>query len=149
MIIPTSINLSGKDLITHQATFCAVMAAAPDTTSVFAYSRSRIEIGSPLFEESIKELNYRKEELAAKMNESQMGKILFGSACGMIGAGQVFATAANTLVGIVSAIPIVANAIHAASQIERPENIFDQSGMKYLALLDKQVRRKSILKAGK
>jgi hypothetical protein len=34
----------------------------------------------------------------------------------------------------------LAAAIYSASQIEKAENVFDQSGMKYLALVDKRLR---------
>lgn len=102
-----------------------------------------IEEESPLFKETIKELNYNKEELSAKMNENKFGQILFGTVCGITGAviGLQSAGTTGAIVGSFSALPSFANAIHSALQIERIEDIPDQSGMKYLALVDKKIRR--------
>lgn len=93
------------------------------------------------FTEIIRELNLRKEELSAKMNESQLGNIIFGTVCGLISAGQGFASAANNITGLLSALPGFARAVHSAVKIEKPENIFDHTGLKYLALMDKKLRR--------
>lgn len=98
---------------------------------------------SQLFKETIKELNYRKEELSAKMNESKFGDLILGTVCGVTGAVIGLASAGTTgaMVGSLSALPSFANAIHSALKIERVENINDQSGMKYLALVDKKIRK--------
>ena len=98
---------------------------------------------SQLFKETIKELNYRKEELSAKMNESNFGQLIFGTVCGITGAIIGLASAGTTgaIVGSFSALPSFANAVYSALQIERVENITDQSGMKYLALVDKKLRK--------
>jgi len=98
---------------------------------------------SQLFKETILELNYSKEELAAKMNESKFGQLMFGTVCGIAGAviGQLSAGNTGSLVGSLSALPSFANAIYSALQIEGVENIPDQSGMKYLALVDKKLRK--------
>ncbi|OJU79040.1 MAG: kinase [Bacteroidetes bacterium 47-18] len=101
-----------------------------------------IEEGSPLFVETINELKLRKEELSAKMNENKFGKIFYGTVCGIVGAGVGLATA-GTLGSVIAGLPGFANAIYSALQIERAEDIFDQSGMKYLALADKRLRRVS------
>jgi hypothetical protein len=95
--------------------------------------------GTPLFHQHLAELVQRKEELTAKMNESRFNSILFGTVCGLIGAATGIA-AASTTGGIVGALPGFANAVYSALQIERAENIFDQSGLKYLALVDKRIR---------
>lgn len=100
-----------------------------------------IKQGSAHFEQIINELHIQKDELTAKMNESQFGNILFGTVCGIISGGLAFAASENTIVGVISGLPGLANATHAALKIERPENIFDQSGMKYLALVDKRIRK--------
>ncbi|PKP33292.1 MAG: kinase [Bacteroidetes bacterium HGW-Bacteroidetes-16] len=102
-----------------------------------------IDEESQLFKETIRELNYQKEELSAKMNESRFGQLIFGTVCGITGAIIALASAGTTgaLVGTFTALPAFANAIHSALQIERVENITDQSGMKYLALIDKKIRR--------
>lgn len=102
-----------------------------------------LEEDSQLFKETIKELNFQKEELSSKMNESKLGQLMFGTVCGITGAVLGFANAGSTgaLVGSLSSLPSFANAVHSALKIERVENITDQSGMKYLALLDKKIRR--------
>ena len=111
--------------------------------------RTRVELialdpniveGTPLFLEHMTELVQRKEELAAKMNESRFNSILYGTVCGLIGAGAGIA-AASTSWAVVGALPGFANAVHSALQIERAENVFDQSGLKYLALADKRLTR--------
>ena len=94
---------------------------------------------SMLFTEAINELKARKEELSAKMNEDKLGKVFFGSVCGTI-AGAAGLVAADTRVAVIGGLAGLTNAIYSALQIERAEDIFDQSGMKYLALVDKRLR---------
>jgi kae1-associated kinase bud32 len=101
---------------------------------------SNIIEGTPLFQQHLAELSQRKEELTARMNESQFNRILFGTVCGLICAYQGMATASTTG-AIIGGLPVFANAVYSALQIERAENIFDQSGLKYLALVDKRLRR--------
>jgi hypothetical protein len=96
--------------------------------------------GSQLFDEHLSELLIRKQELAAKMNESRFGNILFGTVCGLIGAYHGL-VAAETTGAIIGGLPGFASAVHSALKIERAENVFDQSGLKYLALADKRLRR--------
>lgn len=98
-----------------------------------------IKEGSRLFDEHLTELLNRKHELSVKMNESQFGNILFGTVCGLIGAYQGL-TVAETTGAIIGSLPGFASAVHSALKIERAENIFDQSGLKYLALADKRLR---------
>lgn len=111
--------------------------------------RTRIELisldpniieGSPLFYQHLAELHQRKEELSAKMNENKFKSIMFGTVCGLIGAYQGI-TSASTTATIVGGLPGFANAVYSALQIEKAENIFDQSGLKFLALADKRLRR--------
>lgn len=111
--------------------------------------RTRVELivldpniteGSPLFHQHLAELLQRKEELSAKMNESKFKKILFGTVCGLIGAYQGL-NAASTTGAVIGGLPGFAGAVYSALQIERAENIFDQSGLKYLALADKRIIR--------
>jgi len=96
--------------------------------------------GSPLFHQHLAELHQRKEELSARMNESRFNSIIFGTVCGLIGAYQGIASASTTG-AIIGGLPGFANAVYSALQIERAENVFDQSGLKYLALADKRLRR--------
>ena len=111
--------------------------------------RTRIELvvldpniieGSQLFDTHLAELLQRKQELAAKMSEDKFKSILFGTVCGLIGASVGLATA-STPGAIIGGLPGFANAVYSALQIERVENIFDQSGLKFLALADKKLRR--------
>ncbi len=92
-----------------------------------------------LFNEKIKELVIRKGELTAKMNESNLGGIIFGTICGMIATSQGM-IATGSLKSMLWGLPGFANAIYSALKIEKSENIFDQTGMKYLALIDKKLR---------
>lgn len=111
--------------------------------------RTRVELivldpnvveGSELFDMHLSELLQRKQELTAKMNESKFGSLLFGTVCGLIGAFQGFASA-STEGAVIGGIPGFAAAVYSALQIERAENVFDQSGLKYLALADKRLTR--------
>lgn len=111
--------------------------------------RTRVELivldpniieGTQLFDTHLTELLQRKQELAAKMGESKFQSIIFGTVCGLIGAYQGLASASTTG-AIIGGLPGFANAVYSALQIERAENIFDQSGLKYLALADKRLRR--------
>ena len=77
-----------------------------------------------------------KEELVARMNENRMGDIIFGTVCGVVAAGVGFI--ADPTIG---AIPGLLSAIYTGCQIDKPENITDQTGMKYLALVDKRLRK--------
>ncbi len=95
-----------------------------------------VNLETAFFNEKIKELHLRKEELSAKMNESRFGQIFFGGICGASSAVIAFSIG----FGMLSA-PAFANAIYSAMQIENPEGIFDQTGLKYMALVDKRLRR--------
>lgn len=95
-----------------------------------------LEIETELFNEKVKELIIRKKELSAKMDESQFGKIFFGSICGAGSAAIAFATGFGLL-----GAPAFANAIYSALQIETPDSLFDQTGLKYMALIDKRIRK--------
>jgi hypothetical protein len=96
-----------------------------------------IEIDSALFKEKVYELELRKEELSRKMNENNFGDILFGTVCGL-GAAVSGLETGSTFGAFLGSLPGFANAIHSALKIEKPEGIFDQSGMKYLALAEKR-----------
>lgn len=113
------------------------------------FFRTRVELivldpniteGSALFHKHLAELLERKEELSVRMNESGFKGVIFGTVCGLIGGYQGLA-AASTTGAFIGALPGFANAVYSALQIERAENIFDQSGLKYLALADKRIRR--------
>lgn len=118
-------------------------------SELLAAFRTRIELitlnpniieGSPLFFQYLAELHQRKEELSAKMNESKFNSIIFGTVCGLIGAYQGLASASTTG-AIIGGLPGFANAVYSALQIEKAENVFDQSGLKFLALADKRLKR--------
>lgn len=96
-----------------------------------------IEHDSYLFELMLMDMKNSKDELCAKMNESHMGDIVLGSICGSVSAVIGF------LSGSVLGVPGLLNTIYSACKIERPENVSDQTGLKYLALVDKRLRRKN------
>lgn len=99
-----------------------------------------LDEGTPLFNERIKELDFRKGELSAKMEESKFGNVFFGTVCGISGA-MVGMAQAGTTGAVIGALPAFSNAVYSALQIECAENIPDQSGMKYLALIDRKIRK--------
>lgn len=98
----------------------------------------RYENNDALLNEKIKELKLRKEELYSKLIENRFGEIIFGTVCGISGATYGFLQA-DTIGATIGAIPGFAHAVYSAMRIENPEKIFDQSGMKYLALVDKKL----------
>lgn len=114
--------------------------------------RTRVELitldpniaeGTPLFEYHLAELDQRKQELAEKMKENKFKSILFGTVCGLIGAYHGLATASSTD-AMLGALPGFANAVYSALKIQKPENFFDQSGLKYLALAEKRIIKKQV-----
>ena len=134
---PEAINLDKLTRFKEQHS--QLLSAFRTRVELIALDPNIVE-GTPLFLEHMTELVQRKEELAAKMNESRFNSILYGTVCGLIGAGAGIA-AASTSWAVVGALPGFANAVHSALQIERAENVFDQSGLKYLALADKRLTR--------
>lgn len=99
-----------------------------------------LEEDSLRFKETMVELNDRKEELSARMNEGKYGRIIFGTLFGLIGAAQGM-VAADTIGAIIGGIPGFGNAVHEAITLENPEKMIDYSGMKYLALIDNKIRK--------
>lgn len=97
-----------------------------------------IKEGTQLFHYRVSELCERKEQLTARMSESNFNKIMYGTAAGIIGA-FIGLPVGDGWGGLVGAMPGFASTVHSAMQIERVEDIFDQSGMKYLALADKRL----------
>jgi hypothetical protein len=95
--------------------------------------------GTELFSTKVEELELRRDELSAKMNESDFKTILFGSVCGIIGAYQGL-VALDTTTSVITGFAGFAGAVYSALKIEKAEDVFDQSGMKYLALVDKRLR---------
>lgn len=91
---------------------------------------------SPLFAATLNDMKSAKEELVARMDESRIGDIIFGTVCGVVSAGIGFI--ADPTIG---AIPGLLSAIYTACKIEKPGNIIDQTGLKYLALVDKRMRK--------
>lgn len=95
--------------------------------------------GTRLFDEKLSELLIQKHELSIKMNENHLGNIFFGTICGVLGGIISFATASTTG-AVILGLPGLFNAIHSALKVDNPNQIFDQTGMKYLALFEKQFR---------
>ena len=90
---------------------------------------------SKMFEVTLDELKMQKEELSARMNESHLGNINFGTIWGTISAavGLFENSSVATIAGLLSAI-------YSVCKIERPESVVDQTGLKYLALVDNKMR---------
>ncbi|POS00631.1 hypothetical protein Q361_1394 [Flavobacterium croceum DSM 17960] len=133
---PEQINL--HKLLNFKENHSELLAALTNKVEKLVLD-DQIKEGTDLFNENIRELVIRKGELTAKMNESQLGNIIFGTACGIIGAVKGISESQN-LSGVLWGLPGFGNAIYSALKIENAEKIFDQSGMKYLALIDKKLR---------
>lgn len=101
----------------------------------------RFEIGSQLFEEKVNEILYDKEELSARMKDSSVGKIIFGGVYGIMKGFVGMAVAENPL-GLVLGIPEFTKSIKKAIHYEQAEDAIDPTGVKYLALIDKRIRRR-------
>ena len=139
-LIPFPENIDLSQLRSFKDRHPDLLAAFKNKVELIALNPT-IEEDSDFFRESIRELNLRKLELSAKMEESRFGNIFFGTVCGIAGAIYGFSTA-ETIGAVIGGLPGFVNAIHSAVQIESPENMFDQSGMKYLALLDKRLNQR-------
>jgi hypothetical protein len=92
-----------------------------------------------LLQQKIEELIYHKEVLAAQMDKSRLGEIVFGSVCGLVGATIGIATT-GSWPGVLLGTPAFANSVYSALKLENPDNIPDTTGMKYLALIDRKIR---------
>lgn len=96
---------------------------------------SAISPESKMFEVTLDELKHQKGELSARMKESHLCNINFGTICGTISAAiSLFENSS------VAAITGLLSAIYSVCKIERPESVIDQTGLKYLALVDKRMR---------
>lgn len=137
-LIPFPEDIDLDKLSRFKQTHSELLSAFRTRVELIVLDPTIIE-GSLLFDTHLRELLQRKEELTAKMNESNFKSILFGTVCGLIGAYQGLASASTTS-AIIGGLPGFANAVYSALQIERAENVFDQSGLKYLALADKRLR---------
>jgi len=90
---------------------------------------------SQMFKLTLDELKLQKEELSARMNESYLSNINFGTICGTISASiGLFKNSS------VAAITGLLSTIYSVCKAERPESVVDQTGLKYLALVDKRMR---------
>lgn len=94
-----------------------------------------ISLDSQLFKTTIEDMNDSKEELITRMSENKFGNIFFGTICGTISACIALSDGPT-----LSAMPGVLNAIYTALKIEKPENVIDQTGLKYLALVHKRLK---------
>ena len=140
-LIPFPEDIDLKKLLNFKEKHNDILKSFKNKVEQIVLDEKLIE-GTELFNTKIQELILEKDELSIRMNESQFKKIMFGSVCGIIGATTSFVTTANTASAIVGAIPGFVSAIYSGLQMERAENLFDQSGMKYLALVDKRIRGK-------
>jgi hypothetical protein len=98
-----------------------------------------IEIPEELREHQINELIGYKNELVGRMKEKRLGQLFYGGVCGIF-ATSVDITYANDTLSRMGAFAGFLSAIQAGREIirNRPENMLDQSGMKYLALLERR-----------
>lgn len=90
---------------------------------------------SQMFKLTLDELKLQKEELSARMNESYLSNVNFGTICGTISAAIGLFEDSS-----VAAITGLLSAIYSVCKTERPESVVDQTGLKYLALVDKRMR---------
>jgi len=99
-----------------------------------------IKEGTSLFHYKMAEMKDCKEELVARMKETLgIGKLFFGTVCGLIsGVSSLIDPNSLNLIGTLAGF---GNAVHSALQIERAEDVFDQSGMKYLALANYKLKK--------
>lgn len=139
-LIPFPEEIDLKKLLRFKEQHSRLLAAFRTKVELIALDPNILE-GSPLFNSHLAELIQRKEELSAKMNESRFGSIVFGTVCGLIGAFTAFAPA-STAGAFFSGLFGFTNAVYSALQMERAEEVFDQSGLKYLALADRRLRRR-------
>jgi hypothetical protein len=137
-LIPMPQEIDLNRLIAFKERHIDLLDAFKTKIEILVHDPSLLK-GTELFNLKVRELEQRRDELTAKMNESQFGNIIFGTVCGLISAATGLA-AAGTWGAIAGAFPGFANAVHSALQIESPEKVFDQTGLKYLALADKRLR---------
>lgn len=97
-----------------------------------------IEHDSQIFQNKLDELEMQKQDIVDRMQALNIKDIILGPVMG-ITAAVVGVVGSGSLWGAVGAAPGLINAIHAALQTEKPENIIDQTGLKYLALMDKRL----------
>jgi len=111
--------------------------------------RNRVEqiVHDPSIKEGTSRFHYKmaemidcKEELVARMKETNgIGKLIFGTVCGLISsASSLMDPNPFNLIGTLAGF---GNAVHSALQIERPEKVIDQTGMKYLALAEYKLKK--------
>lgn len=96
--------------------------------------------GTVLFHLKMAEMLEQKEELLARMRETRnFPRIFFGSVCGIISGGTTILD--PNPISVIGTLAGFGSAVYSALQIERAENVVDQSGMKYLALADHKLKR--------
>lgn len=141
---PTEINL--PKLKKFKKKHSKLLVEFKNRVEQIVFDRSLIE-GTDLYNLKLEELLIQKEELTTKMNESHFMDILFITVLGTIGAFESL-TAVETTDAIIRGLPGFASAVYAALRIEKAENVSNQGGMKYLALMDKRIRNKNLLQHG-
>lgn len=102
---------------------------------------SKVE-GTESFNLSVQELEQRKDELAVKMKEFNFKLICYATLAAIISAIPDFLKRDISPIEVIAASSPIAYSIYQALKIEKAEKIFDQSGMKYLALSEKRIYRK-------
>lgn len=90
---------------------------------------------STLFQQTLEDMKNSQKELTARMNESKLGEIIFGT----IGS-VIFTFLDGPNIGTAFSLM---STIYSVCKNQRPESVVDQTGMKYLALIDKRLRKKN------
>lgn len=134
-LIPYPKNVDLTRLFRFKERYCDLLKIFSIKVEELVFNPN-IEHDTELFRLQLDDMKNAKDELYARMNENRIGDIVFGTICGSISAAIGF------LSGSVRGLPGLLNTIYSVCKIERPENVVDQTGLKYLALVDKRLRRK-------
>ena len=103
--------------------------------------------GTEQFKLQLEEINFYKNEIAAKLNEKKFGRIFFGGIFGMIGSFQGIQED-NALSAFIGGFPGFASAVYGSLDYFRENDIRNDRGLQYIALIDKNLRTKTTAKIG-
>lgn len=101
---------------------------------------TNLRINSILFKERLSELNYQKEQLASRMKDSGFSALSYGTVCAAISETAnllVEDPESGTVISVLAGLVALA---HSVWKTENPNEPFDTTGMKYMALIDKKIR---------
>lgn len=132
--VPQQIDLTG--LRRFKDSNFELLKRFKNTIELIALDKN-IYKNSDIFDEKVKELKHQKREIAAKMNESKIAPV-FAAFSGIVGAMPGL-YAEKPELAVMGAIGL-AGTVVAAANIENPKSVIDQTGLKYLALVDNKLR---------